>query len=175
MAVSIHISTSRYSEYYKDVMNSYFDNNSEFSFVSFKGLLFTFDFPRSKGLPRDASKKSTGLVITRNRDYHFPINVGQDIKLEDIEYERIYQTSGDDQIEARVLLKPAFMEKLKSFHHKGQKVACCFQGDKVYVAIQTNKDMFELPFWSSVKDIKPYREIVNQIQDILSIIDTLMG
>ena len=129
----------------------------------FKGLLLYFDFKRDYQT----------TVITRNREYLHPLNVGEDINLEDIEFNRIYQTSGYNQVEARILLKPAFMERLKELHYKGLKVACCFQGRHIIIAIETKKDMFELPFFKSTKNIKCYREIINQIEDVLSIIDTL--
>lgn len=129
----------------------------------FKGLILT--------VPQ--LKKVKASLIVRDKKFSYTQNQGQDVHLEDVEFNKIFKTSTDDQIEARYMLTPTFMEYLKKLHNKNIIVTCCFQDEKIYIAIKTNKDMFEPPLFKSALDIQPYREVMEQLESVLKIIDVL--
>lgn len=129
----------------------------------YKGLLFTFP----------QLKKTAATIITANRGFSYATKAKEIVKLEDVEYEKIYETSSDDQIEARYILTPKFMEKLKQLKAKKMNVAVCFHAKNIYIGIRTNKDMFEPSITRPVTDIVSYRQVINELKDILEIIDIL--
>lgn len=118
-------------------------------------------------------KETKSLLIIRNKKFHNTQNEGTKVLLEDQEFNRIYETSSNNQIEARYILTPTFMEYLKSLNNNGITVTCCFQDNKIYIAVKTSKDMFEPPFFKSSLNINAYREIIIQLENILKIIDVL--
>ena len=66
--------------------------------------------------------------------------------LEDVEFDKKYDVYSEDQIEARYLITPAFMERFKhiSTAFGTQKAKCSFYDDKLMFAITTNKNLFEI-------------------------------
>lgn len=95
------------------------------------------------------------------------------INLEDPEFIKQFHIQSEDEIEARYLVTPAFMERFlnltTAFGTKNAK--CSFYSDKIMIAISTRKDLFECgtlykPFTES-KNIKLFKEL----QSILDLID----
>jgi hypothetical protein len=56
----------------------------------------------------------TRTIVLPNRSSLFGKNRFEKIELEDPEFEKIWDTYGEDQIEARYVLTTAFMERLKN-------------------------------------------------------------
>ena len=108
---------------------------------------------------------------------------GERIRLEDPEFEKQFEVYCDDQITARYVLTPAFMQRLKKLNerHKGQVY---FGINKNNIVIATNEgnslmtvgsspaamlfQKIDLPMVESV-----YRELVEQLQmiDTLKLVD----
>lgn len=133
------------------------------TYTIFNGLLLTFN----------QLKKTNATIITRNKRFSYPKNTGKKVVLEDVEYEKIYETGANDQIEARFILTPPFMERLKQLNKENSVIAVCFQNQKVYIAIQKSQNLFEPPFFTSAQNPRAYKTILLQIENILSVIDTL--
>lgn len=70
----------------------------------------------------------------------------QQLKLEDIVFDKQYKVLSDDQVEARYLVTPAFMERFKNIKttYGSDNVKCAFYEDNLMFAISTDKDLFEL-------------------------------
>lgn len=118
----------------------------------FKGLFVHLDFNKEiKGetlvLPDTAEKLfgSFGRKLqswgSGNREL---------IKLENVEFEKLFVVYGTDQVEARYILTPAMMEAMiRIVEVYGRKVYFSFIGSRVYFAIMINRDLFEPRIFSS--------------------------
>lgn len=100
----------------------------------------------------------------------------QKVKLEDVDFDKHFSVYTKDQVEARYLLTPTFMERLKhletSFGTKGIK--CSFFDDCIMFAISSKKDLFELgSLYKSLKSKKSVEEFYNEIQSVQNMIDYL--
>lgn len=67
------------------------------------------------------------------------------IKLEDIEFNKLFNVFSDDEIEARYLITTAFMERLLNLKtaFKSKNVKCAFINKQVFFALSTKKNLFE--------------------------------
>lgn len=100
----------------------------------------------------------------------------QKVKLEDVGFDKQFSVYTKDQVEARYLLTPTFMERLKhletSFGTRGIK--CSFFDDCIMFAISSKKDLFELgSLYKSLKSKKSVEEFYNEIQSVQNMIDYL--
>lgn len=121
-----------------------------------------------------------------------------EVKLEDVEFSKNMKVYSTDQIEARYLLTPSFIERLlllgKTFidsrnttsYANGNKLAKCminiihptqknvsaaFIEGYIYLFIPKTENFFEINTQTSLLDENKYYDIYCQIQLILSIID----
>lgn len=95
------------------------------------------------------------------------------VKLEDPEFEKIYDVYSSDQVEARYLITTAFMNRMVELRKKNNKIILSFEQGNVNIALSTNSDWFELSIFKPANDINQYREILEQIMTIFSILDSL--
>ena len=98
------------------------------------------------------------------------------VSLEDPAFEERFEVYGTDQIEARYLLTPAFMERLTALamHMGDGRLQAAFYDEQLFVMVPNQKDLFEPPsiFTSVLKDTGVAR-ISRELGDVLSIIDIL--
>lgn len=68
------------------------------------------------------------------------------VRLEDPEFESLFDVFTNDQVEARYILTPVFMEKVKSFKKKvGNEIRLSFIDSTIYVAIRTKQKLLTSP------------------------------
>ncbi len=98
------------------------------------------------------------------------------VTLEDPAFEEKFEVYGTDQIEARYLLTPAFMERLTTLatHMGNGRLQAAFYDEQLFVMVPNEKNLFEPPsiFTSVLKDAGVTR-ITRELGDVLSIIDIL--
>lgn len=141
----------------------YRSRNRSHTRTVFSGLLLSFP-----------QLKTTNIVtISKNRRFGYIVGHGNRVTLEDVEYEKKYETFSVDQIEARYMMTPTLMEKMKKLAEKDIIVAICFYAGMVYLAVATGKNMFEPPFFKSSVDVRSYKELITQLREIVGIIDIL--
>ena len=100
----------------------------------------------------------------------------ENIRLEDSVFEKEFEIYGTNQIEARYLLTPAFMERILKLRqaYKSKRIEFSFFNNKLFIAISLKKDMFEsASLFHSCLDRKPIDETFNQILSIIEIVDIL--
>ncbi len=103
-------------------------------------------------------------------------NLKHSIDLEDIDFGKKWKVYSQDQVEARYLLNPKFMEQLKNVqkYFRGKKIDCSFWKNNLLIAIYTNEDMFETTsLFSSALSYKNMREVVTQFYSVFAIIEEL--
>lgn len=115
----------------------------------FRGFFFVADFNKdflgtTLVLPESKSGQSvlfdvhTKALARENRRRR-----REPVLLEDPEFERLFAVHSDDQVEARYLLSPSFMERLKEHRRKGgDPLAVSFSASRIFVAIFTGRDLF---------------------------------
>ena len=131
-------------------------------------------------LKTKSNKKFKGLtLITRNIQdskhalYINNLNINtQNVLLEDNEFNNLFKVETTDQIEARYLLTPSFMHRLKEFININPNmiIDISFEKQNVNIIINAyNYDMFEV----EKNDIKYYRNILIQVKELIDIFDSL--
>ncbi len=98
------------------------------------------------------------------------------VALEDPAFEERFEVYGTDQIEARYLLTPAFMERLTTLamHMGDGRLQAAFYDEQFFVMVPNSKDLFEPPsIFTSVTKDTGVKRISQEFGDVLSIIDIL--
>ncbi|MBQ8465812.1 MAG: DUF3137 domain-containing protein [Alphaproteobacteria bacterium] len=137
----------------------------------FEGIIILLDFP----------KKFNGQTVVLKDWGHFNFlhtteKKLERIKLEDIIFEKEFEVYGTDQIEARYLLTTAFMERMLLVRNafKGKKIQFSFFDSKLFIAINTSKDMFEpASLFKSSTDRRPINDVLEQFISVFSIVEFL--
>ena len=98
------------------------------------------------------------------------------VKLEDHEFEDLFEVYSNDQIEARYLLTVSFVERLLELSKifGGSAIRCCFLNQKLIIMIESLKDWFEPGSIYEAEDfIDDSKSLLKELSLIFSIIDTL--
>jgi len=98
------------------------------------------------------------------------------VSLEDPEFEKHFEVYATDQVEARYLLTPAFMERLTALANDmgGGRLQAAFYDDKLFVMVPNTGNLFEPPsIFKSVLQHTGVARIARELGDVLSMIDTL--
>jgi hypothetical protein len=137
----------------------------------FRGQLIRIAFP----------KKFNGVTIVR-RDagvLNALSGLGKDfqrIGIGEARFERAFEVYGTDQVEARYLLHPVFLERLLHLEEtfKGKQVRCAFEGGDLLVAVECG-DKFEVDnMFSTLADPKRARALVKDIAEVMGLMDAVL-
>lgn len=167
------------SEYYDDIFYGKHNDvkieivESEFEVGSgknrrtvFKGVVIKLDMNKSF---------NSHTVITPNKLFHnSPLPDLKHTTLEDVEFEKKFDVFTNDEVDARYLITPSFMQRLKSMKtaFKADKVQCAFYGNLLLVALSTKKDLFSVcSLVKPIDDSKQYFQMYEEIVSIIKLID----
>ena len=92
--------------------------------------------------------------------------------LEDPKFRKRFKVYSSDQVEARYLVTPAFMERLYNLKTAfgSKNVKCSFYADTLMISIATKKDLFEVcNFNKSTKDV--IKDFYKELDSIYQMID----
>jgi len=133
--------------------------------TAFKGVVVVMEVP----------KIFKGHTIVKEKVL---INSGpyKEVKLEDPEFSKKFHVRSNDQIEARVLLTPSFMERYKNIQKafNARTINCSFLGQRLLLAIPVSKDLFALGDLSKpVTDTNQFEIFLREITTILELIEEL--
>ncbi|MFC2344148.1 DUF3137 domain-containing protein [Campylobacter sp.] len=102
--------------------------------------------------------------------------LGEKERMDDVFFSKEFRVFADDKVEARYLLTPAFMERLRELKEKfaGEMgVSAAFMDDKFYLFLNGAKNKFETTLFSLPPSLKDAAQIKKEISELLSIIDEL--
>lgn len=140
----------------------------EFLPNSFKGVVIRIDLN---------NKYKSHTVVLPNTFGHNAVPLGMGLtytQLEDCEFEKKFDTYTTDEIEARLLLTPTFMEQINTMQtaFKAKNIRYAFWERRLYIALETKNDLFAIgKLNQNIKISKPYFEMFEEIASIVNLIE----
>ncbi len=138
----------------------------------FDGVFISFSFGKHFN-GKTIVQKDKGAVGNWLKD---TFSKQERVALEDPHFERIFEVYSDDQIEARYLLTPAFMERLKALvdNFGGSNLECCFFENRLVIKMSVRENLFEPGSIFEPEDfIDDSRRVLADMQHIFAVIETL--
>ncbi len=120
-------------------------------------------------------KKFSGQTIVASRTLNTKF-LGEKEQMDDTLFNDEFRVFTDDKVEARYLLTPAFMKRLRELKEKfaGEMgVSAAFMDDKFYLFLNGAKNKFETTLFSLPPSLEDAAQIKKEISELLSIIDEL--
>jgi hypothetical protein len=140
--------------------------------VVFQGLLCAFSFPkRFNG--RTVITGDKGKILNWFEGMAVP---GGRVHLEDPRFENAFEVYSNDQVEARYLLTPSFMERVLALAEKyrARRLRLAFDAERLLISLDIRTDSFEAgSVFESAADPKRVTSLVEDISLIYDLIDTL--
>ena len=90
-------------------------------------------------------------------------------------FEKYFNVETDNEIEAREIITEQLMNGLLSFNNEKllKNLTISFKNEYISIAISTNKNWFDVPFFKPINDITSYQRILLNLAVILAIIEGL--
>ena len=95
------------------------------------------------------------------------------VTLESNEFEKIFETYSNDQVESRYFLNTTTIQNLIDLNNAGQKTSSYVNGNKINLIIHAEEDMFEPDIYKPLDNPNNYFEIIFQAKVILDMITKL--
>ena len=109
-----------------------------------------------------------GMLQSRN------FTKDQLVKMDDPTFEKAFVVYGSDQIEARYILTHTMMERLlKLKKDTGSDIFVAFKGEKILIAIDYKKDLFEPTVFSSLLSIEQAMDYIRTLKSTIGIVEEL--
>lgn len=125
----------------------------------------------------DMNKNFNGHTLIRENTGFKHTSPSKKLKyteLEDNAFNKKFDVFTDDEIEARYLITPSFMNRIKKVELAFQidKINCAFYKNFLILALATNKDLFSLNLLFEKKDnAKEYFKLCDEVISIIRLID----
>ena len=123
-------------------------------------------------------KKFNGQTVVRP-DTLFHSSTASHLKrteLEDVDFEKKFDVFTTDEIEARYLITPALMEKLKNIGKAfyAQRTYCAFNNSEILIGFSNSQNFFEVcSINKPLNDRAHFIKMLNEIIEIYKLIDYL--
>ncbi len=134
--------------------------------TAFRGILFEVDFQR-EFLGRTVVLRDAGF-------FNFKKKAGMKrVGLVDPKFEKIFEAYSTDQVEARYLLTPTFMQKLVDLETSvsGKKVRFGFLRDKLHIAVQAPNQFEAGSMFKPLTGSERTEKILTEIGAVLDVIN----
>ena len=124
----------------------------------------------------DMNKSFTGNTVIRpdTLKHASPAANLKHTTLEDVVFEKKFDVFTDDEVEARYLITPSFMERLNNMKtaFSADRVSCSFYDKYLLVGLHTSKDLFSIcSLKEPVNDGKQFFTMFEEILSIIKLID----
>ena len=131
----------------------------------FDGVIIKFDFNKNF--------KGNTVIQPKAKLPAAPSSTLKHAVLEDTNFNKKYDVFTDDEVEARYLITPSFMERLNNikmtFH--ANKISCSFYENYLLLGLHTKKDLFSIG--SLIKPVNDEKQFFQMFEEILSIIQLI--
>ena len=138
----------------------------------FRGLLCQLSFVKPFS-GRTIVKTDRGKLFNWFEDFDTP---GEKVHLECPRFEDAFEVYSSDQVEARYLLTPTFMERLQELdrHFGGGNTRLAFDRERLLIAIEVRRNLFEGgSIFARADDPKRVHGILDEIALLFDIIEIL--
>ncbi len=140
------------------------------TYVPFRGVFIEFDMNKNfegHTFLFENAVSSRGLKFNHEKF--------EEVKLEDIEFSKKYKIYSNNQIEARVVLTTAFMERFKNMKtaFNAKYIRAAFKDKKITIAIDAGKDLFAMAERNKETTAETFVELFNEILSVLELIKVL--
>lgn len=124
----------------------------------------------------DMNKSFTGNTVIRpdTLKHASPAANLKHTTLEDVVFEKKFDVFTDDEVEARYLITPSFMERLNNMKtaFSADRVSCAFYDKYLLVGLHTSNDLFSIgSLKEPVNDGKQFFTMFEEILSIIKLID----
>ncbi len=146
------------------------DSDGDTKWVTvFRGSLMAIDFHR-KFLGKTVVLRDKGIFNSKKKS---------DMKrvgLVDPKFEKIFEAYGTDQVEARYLLTPDFMQRLVDLEHAvdGKNIRFAFIEDLLLIAVETPNRFEAGSMRVPITDPKRTQDILDEVSAVYAVVDGLM-
>jgi hypothetical protein len=135
----------------------------------FRGLLFEIDF-HMKFLGKTIVLRDAGFFNRKKK---------KDMKrvgLVDPKFEKIFEAYGTDQVEARYLLTPVFMQRLVDLETRfsGKKSRFGFLNGKLYIAIEAPNQFEAGSMFKPLIDTERTQKVLDEIGAVFDLVDGVL-
>ncbi|HNR15909.1 MAG TPA: DUF3137 domain-containing protein [Chitinophagaceae bacterium] len=139
----------------------------------FRGLFFIADFNKNfSGRTYVWSERNPQINFLTKLFSSFAWNL-EKVKLESVEFEKRFIVYSSDQVEARYILTPSFMERIVRLQQlMGEGTSLSFVNTNIHVAVPIKDELFE-PAIFSANDNNRLGDFYNTINIVFDIIDEL--
>ncbi len=129
----------------------------------FRGVIFS----------ADCNKNFSNTVLVK-RDSLKIFGNSSRVKMEDPLFEELFDVYSNDDIEARYLITPAFMEQFIAIDKQlGGGIMAAFHNNEIIITIPFSENNFETSAWSSLLNPNKIKFEINLIYNLIQIVDTL--
>jgi len=137
--------------------------------TEFHGQLMAITFPR-KFLGRTIVLRDKGWLQGKKKGEM------KRVGLVDPVFEKIFEAYGTDQVEARYLLTPTFMQKLVDLEHSidGKNIRFGFDSSKLFIAVETGNQFESGSMLEPLMTPARTQKILDEIGAIYDVIDGVM-
>lgn len=136
----------------------------------FRGQIIRLRFPRA----------FAGVTVVR-RDagmFNFLNGLGElkRVGLVDSKFEKVFEVYGTDQVEARFLVHPAFMERLLELEGalRGKRIRCAFESGDLIICIEGGNLFEPGSLFQPLADPMRARRIVDELASIMRVMDAVL-
>ena len=136
----------------------------------FKGVVVEFDMNKNfEGHTFVLENAKTAKCIK------FDHSKFEEIKLEDVEFNKKYNVYSNDQIESRYILTTGFMERFLNMKtaFKAKYIRAAFKDGKISIAMHVGKDLFAMGSLNKDTDSNTFTELFDEILSVLELINEL--
>ena len=178
--------------YIESCLLPYFDSScyDDSFYGEFDGVKFEIQEPYlSKGHGKGSKTIFDGVIIKMEMNKKFkgrtvikkdsPLHISpsehlRHTVLEDVKFEKKFDVFTNDEVEARYLITPSFMERINNLavSFNASFYSCAFYKGDIFIALETNEDLFSIgSLFVPADDIKQYSKLCFEIISIISLID----
>lgn len=135
----------------------------------FRGTLIQMDFGKDF-LGRTLVLRDRGIFNSKNKS-----NLKR-VGLVDPVFEKIFEAYGSDQVEARYLLTPDFMQKLVDLEHAvdGKRIRFAFSGGDLLIAVETQNRFEAGSMFRPLADEARIQRYMDEFSSLYQIIDMVI-
>lgn len=157
------------------IQERYVDSDGNTQYVTiFKGRFMIYEFPKKFSFRLEVAEKGfrANLIPGKNRTNGRKF---EKIKLESSEFNKMFNTFGEDGFEAFYLLDPSFINNIIELGKEyNGKLLLCFLENRLVVGLKDGKDAFEPPsIFKEIDETAESEKINKDIRLIADFVDKL--